>query len=206
MEINQQFGQLADEATVQKTVAALQQNGITALLVRSGAEAKQKVLALLPRGSAVMNMTSMTLESLSVVKEVLESGSYNATRNQLSQLGSKKDAQRKQELGAAPPYVVGSVHAVTQQGEVFIASNTGSQLPAYAYGAAKVIWVVGTHKIVKDRAEGLRRLYEYSLPLEDQRAQQAYGQGSNVSKILIINKEVQENRITLIFVQEKIGF
>ncbi len=95
---------------------------------------------------------------------------------------------------------------MTQTGQVLIASNTGSQLSPYAYGARHVVWVVGTQKIVKDFAEGLQRINEYSLPLENERAQQAYGKGSNVSKILIVNKEVQPGRITIILVKEKLGF
>jgi hypothetical protein len=136
----------------------------------------------------------------------MESGRYDAVKNRLAALDSAQDADRKRELGAAPPYAVGSVHAVTRQGELLIASNSGSQLPAYAYGAGQVIWVVGTQKIVKDRDEGLQRIYEYSFPLENERAQEAYGEGSNVSKILIINREKQPGRLTLILVKEKSGF
>ncbi|PIT97895.1 MAG: hypothetical protein COT71_03500 [Candidatus Andersenbacteria bacterium CG10_big_fil_rev_8_21_14_0_10_54_11] len=206
MEVNLQFSRLAPPEIVEKTRQALEHNGITAFTAATGAEAKAKLLDLLPAGAAVMNMTSMTLETISVADEVLNSGNYNAIRSELNHLDAEADARRKQELGAAPPYAVGSVHAITQQGEIMIASKTGSQLPAYAYGAPKVIWIAGTHKIVRDREAGFRRLNEYSLPLEDQRAQQAYGQGSNISKILIINKEVQPGRLTLILVNEKLGF
>ncbi len=102
--------------------------------------------------------------------------------------------------------MVSSVHAVTEDGHLLIASNSGSQLSAEAYAGGKIIFVVGTQKIVKDTQEGLRRIYEYSYPLEDARAQKAYGMRSNVSKILIINKEIVSGRITLILVKEALGF
>jgi hypothetical protein len=89
---------------------------------------------------------------------------------------------------------------------VLIASNTGSQLPAYVYGARHVIWVVGTQKIVKDVSEGMQRIWEYCLPLEDERAREAYGVGSAVNKLLIIHGEVRPNRITVIFVKAVLGF
>jgi len=111
-----------------------------------------------------------------------------------------------QKLGAAPEYAVGSVHAVTEDGKVIIASNTGSQLPAYAYGSAHVIWVVGTQKIVANLEQGLKRIYEYVLPLESERLKKVYGVESNVSKLLIINKEIAPNRLTLILVKQKLGF
>ncbi len=112
-----------------------------------------------------------------------------------------------QKLGAAPEWAVGSVHAVTQEGHVVIASNTGSQLPGYAYGSQHVVWIVGTQKIVENLDGAMKRIYDYVLPLESDRAHKAYGvDGSNVSKMLIVNKEVNPQRITLIFVNEKLGF
>src|SRR2546423_3939737 len=51
-------------------------------------------------------------------------------------------------LGAAPQWVVGSVHALTQDGDLVIASASGSQLASMAYGAQNVLLVIGTQKIV----------------------------------------------------------
>ena len=59
-------------------------------------------------------------------------------------------ARERAKLGATPDLAIGSVHAVTEDGHVLIASNTGSQLPAYVYAAGKVIWVVGAQKIIKN--------------------------------------------------------
>ena len=110
------------------------------------------------------------------------------------------------KLGAAPDYVVASVHAITLDGHLLIASNTGSQISSEAYAAGKVIFVAGTQKIVKDIQEGIKRIYEYSYPLEDERAQKAYGIHSGVNKILIINKEIMPERTTVILVKENLGF
>jgi len=44
------------------------------------------------------------------------------------------------------------------------------------------------------------------LLLEDARAQAAYGIHSGVNKILIINREVNPGRITVVLVDEAIGF
>lgn len=110
------------------------------------------------------------------------------------------------KLGAAPEWVVSSVHAVTQDGHLLIASNTGSQLSSEAYAGGKVIFVAGTQKVVKDTDEGIKRIYEHSFSLEDKRAQKAYGVHSGVNKILILNKEVMPGRITLILVKERLGF
>jgi hypothetical protein len=110
-------------------------------------------------------------------------------------------------MGAVPEYMVGSVHAVTETGCVLIASNTGSQLAGYAASAEHVIWVVGTQKIVPDIDEAIKRVYEYTYPLEDLRAQEAYGgMHSNISKLLIVMREINPERTKLIFVKENLGF
>ncbi len=161
---------------------------------------------MLPENSEVFTMTSMTLDAIGIDKEINESKKYNAVRPKLFAMDRNTQGREMAKLGSAPDWVISSVHAVTQDGHLVIASNTGSQLSAEAYAAGNVIFVAGTQKIVKNTDEGIKRVYEHSLPLEDKRAQKAYGMHSGVNKILIINKEVMPERITLILVKEKLGF
>jgi hypothetical protein len=98
------------------------------------------------------------------------------------------------------------VHAVTEDGKVIVASKSGSQLPAYAYGSNHVIWVVGAQKIVKDLDEATKRVYDYVLPLENERAKAAYNMESSVDKFLVFHKEVVPARITMIIAKEKLGY
>ena len=200
------WDQLADNATIQKTIAALGANGIDAEVVENGQEAREKVLNMLPAGADVYTVTSQTLEATGISKEINESNKFKSVRNILYSMDRQTQGREMQKLGAAPDWVVGSVHAVTQDGHVLIASNSGSQLPAYAYGSAQVIWVVGTQKIVENTDEGIKRVYEHSLPLEDKRAQVAYGIHSGVSKLLIIYKEMMPQRTHLILVKQSLGF
>jgi L-lactate utilization protein LutC len=198
---------LASAEAIQKTITNLGKNGVTAMVVETGAEAKQKVLELLPDKAEVMTMTSVTLDSLGISQEITDSGKYDAVKNKLKAMNRETQSDEMQKLGAAPDWAVGSVHAVTEEGQVVVASNTGSQLPAYAYGANHVIWVVGAQKIVKNLDDAMKRIYDYVLPLESVRAHEAYGvEKSNVSKLFILNKEVNPSRLTLIFVKEKLGF
>jgi acyl-CoA hydrolase len=110
------------------------------------------------------------------------------------------------QLGASPDIVVGSVHAVTEEGQVLIASASGSQMAAYVYGASKVIWVVGTQKLVKNLEEGMQRIKEYSYPLEDARIREIYGRGSILAKLLLVQHEFMPDRTTIILVKENLGF
>lgn len=198
----------ADDGTVEKAVAALQSGNINASVVANKEEAKKKVLELVPKGAEVFTVTSKTLEAIGVLPVINESGEYDSIRKKLLSMNRETQGREMRKLGASPDWALGSVHAVAMDGTVMIASNTGSQLAAYAQGAGNIIWVVGTQKIVTDIAEGMRRIYEYCLPLESARMSTMLGKPfqSSVSKILLVKKEVKPKRITLIFVKEILGF
>lgn len=197
---------LADDATLEKTAKSLRENGVEVFIVNDRKEAKEKALGIIPHGTEVMNMTSVTLDTINVSKEILESGSYNSVRKKLLSMDRNTQHMEMKRLGTAHEWVIGSVHAVTEDGKIVVASQSGSQLPAYVYGASHVIWVVGTQKIVKNLDEAFRRIREHCLTLEDARAKIAYGTGSSVNKILVLEGESVPKRITLIFVKENIGF
>ena len=198
---------IPDQLVIEKTIQSLKANGIEAMVVDTGDAAKQKVLELIPEGSEVMTNTSVTADTIGLTSSINESGKYDAVKPKLYALDPKTQKREQKKLGAAPEYAVGSVHAVTEDGRIMIASNTGSQLPGYAYGSDHVIFVVGAQKIVKNLDDGFVRIREYTLPLESERARAAYGvEGSNISKMLILNKEVTPGRITLIFIKEVLGF
>lgn len=197
---------IPDRKTLDKTVRALAKNCIETFIVENKGEAKEKVLELLPKGAEVMNMTSVTLDEIGLSSEINKSGNFISVRNKLMQMDRSTQHSEMQKIGAAPEWAVGSVHAVTEDGHVLIASQSGSQLPGYVYGSKKVIWIVGGQKVVKNTDEGIKRIYEYVLPLEDARAQKAYGSGSAVNKLLIFNRETVKGRVTMILVKKKLGF
>src|SRR5256885_14524062 len=181
-------------------------NGITVLRAKDAAAAKRIVLDLIPDGSPVHQGASQTLDVLGITYEIEKSGRYAAVRPRIWSMDRETEANEIRRLGAAPDVMLGSVHAVTETGSLVAASMSGSQLGPYAMGAARVILVVGTQKIVSDLEEGLRRIDEYAYPLEDARAQEAYGIRSGVSKVLIINREITPGRITVVLVDKGLGF
>lgn len=205
------FASLAPQETITKTVSALQNNGMTVTVVGSAHEAKDAVLALIPSGSEVMTMTSISLDDAGISEAINgKESNYVSAKNKLWSLNRETQGKEMQQIGATSDWTIGSVHAITERGEVIVTSNTGSQLPAYAYGSAHVIWVVGTQKIVKDIAEGMQRITDYIVPKESIRAREAYGLPadfqSNPSKTLIINREITPGRVHIILVNEVLGF
>jgi hypothetical protein len=204
--ISRRFGTLATQARVARTAAALEANGIKVLRAADAAEAKRIVLDLIPDGAQVHHGASKTLQETGVLEAIEKSDRYERVRPRILSMDRKTQADEIRRLAASPDVMLGSVHAVTETGSLITASMGGSQLGPYVSGAGRVILVVGTQKIVSDLEEGLRRVNDYALALENARAQAAYGINSAVNKVLIINREVVPGRITVVFVDEVLGF
>ena len=203
---NQEFARLASEEQIDAVVAALETRNIQAIVVNNGEEAKKLVLDLVPQGVEVYANVSKTLEDIGVTAEIDKSGRFDAVRPKVLTLDRKTQADEIRILRSRPAYIVGSVHAITEGGVILTASNGGSQIAPYAYGASKVILVVGTQKIVKDLNEGFRRIEEYSYPLEDARLRSTLGMPSAVGKVLVVNREILPGRMTVILVKEELGY
>lgn len=199
------FSRTASEQDLATVVEALKKNGFDVFVVEDGAAAKAKALELIPEGAEVMTMSSVTVDAIGLAKELNESGRYKPVRAAFKAMDPKTQGRQMRALGATPEWSVGSVHAVTMDGHVLDASQSGSQLPAHVYGADHVLFVVGCQKIVKDAQEGIRRVYEHVLPLENERAKKVYGSGSAVNNLLHMNA-VKPGRVTVILIKEAIGF
>ena len=205
-EASAEFSELASDENIESVARALENNGVTAFVSDSGDEARGLVRSMLPEGAEVFNNTSQTLEAIGVAEDIERSGRYQPLRLRLYQMDREMQSREMRTLLASPDYVVGSAHAVTEGGSLLIASASGSQLGSVVTGAGHVILVVGGQKIVPDVDAGMRRIYEYCFPLEDERARRAYGVPSGVNNVLIVNKVVAPGRVTTILVKERLGF
>jgi L-lactate utilization protein LutC len=203
---NLRYAELASEASLQTAARRLGENGMTAHIAETGDDARSLALGLIPDGAEVLTASSQTLEEIGLRAAIDESTTIKSVRAELQNMDAATQWHEMRALGARPDVILGSVHAVTEQGVVVVASASGSQLGPYASGAGKVIWVVGSQKIVRSLDEAMRRIEEYALPLEDARAQLAYGQGSFIGKELIFYREYLPDRVHVILVKEKLGF
>jgi hypothetical protein len=199
------YSQAANDARITKTKAALEANGFKVRVVEDLQQLHNAVIKMIPEGSEVFTATSRTLDEAGLSEE-LNSDRYKSVRKMFMPLNGQPDNELKMKrIGSASDYAIGSVHAITEEGKVFIASASGSQLPNYVYGAKNFIWVVGSQKLVKDVNEAVDRIENYAFHLEDERAQQAYGINSSINKILVYRKE-PTGRGTIFIVKETVGF
>ena len=201
-----EFSRAAPREKVRAAARALEHNGITCTVVDTGEEARKAVRSILPAGAEVYNNTSRTLEVIGVAEDIERSGQYQPLRPRLYRMDREMQGREMRQLSASPDWVVGSVHALTEDGSLLLASASGSQLGPVVSGAGHVLLVVGAQKIVPDFNSGLRRIYQYCYPLEDRRARQAYGVPSGVNNVVVIHKAMVPGRITAILVKERLGF
>ncbi len=199
------FTTLPDEQMIASAVTALEEHGFSVQVVDDLDAARQAVLARIPPGSSVMTNTSVTLDQAGIADAINDGGRYDSARNRMFALDFATQAQEMKAIGGQPDYALGSVHAVTRDGTLVIASASGSQLASYAWGAANVIFVVGAQKLVPTLEAAHERIYQHSLVLEDARAIAAYGQHSSVGKILEIHQELP-GRIHIVLIRQVAGF
>jgi L-lactate utilization protein LutC len=205
MEPDPTYAKPASLETLQEVAATLTEKGFAAELADDGVDAKRRVLEKIPKGAEVFTAASATLNALGIAEAIDESGDYDSVRKKLKSLDRATQADEMRALGARPAYMTGSVHAITRDGTVMVASYGGSQLGGYVSGAGHVIWVVGAQKIVDDVGAGMDRIYKYSLPLESARLQAALGVPSQVNNVLIVHGAIRP-RFQIVLVPEALGF
>ena len=200
------FTDPAPAQRLERAAAALTAHGFTAEILGDAAAARTRIKDLLPEGASVLTASSETLRLSGIEEDINTSGRYEAIRPRVLAMDRATGADGIRRLLASPDFIVGSVAALTETGSLVIASASGSQLPGYASGAARAIWIVGAQKVVPDLSTALRRVEDHALPLESARAQAAYGQPSAINRLLILNAEPRPGRGIVLLLREAIGF
>jgi L-lactate utilization protein LutC len=195
--------------STEKTRASLTSNNFEAIEVATKAEALEKVRSLIPEGVSIMNGTSETLRQIGFI-DYLKEGAH-PWKNLHDVILAENDPEKQGRLrreSVVSDYYVGSVHAVTENGELVIASNTGSQLSHLVYTSPNIILVVGKNKIVPSLKEAFERIDAHVIPLEDKRMHEVYGFGTTHAKTLILHREnpAMGRKIRVVIVDEDLGF
>jgi L-lactate utilization protein LutC len=207
--VTSKYAELASNEVVAKTIETLATRNFHATLLTDGKAALEKIKELIPAGASVMNGTSTTLEQIGLI-EHLKSGTHGWNNHHEAILAEKDPAKQgllRRQLTASD-YYLGSVHAITESGELVISSASGSQLPSLAFNSTNLILVVGTQKITSSLATAFERIEKYVIPLEDVRMNKVYGFGTSHNKTLILRNEstAMGRTVHILFVPENLGF
>lgn len=203
------FDTLANDEQINKVVSGLKERGLEGIVVENKEEALEKIKEMIPSGASVMNGASQTLEQIGFV-EYFKSGKHSWNNLHTAILAEKDPVKQAQLrlLSSISDFYLGSVHAISEDGQLLIASNSGSQLPHIVFTSKNIIFVVGTQKITASLDESMKRLEQYVFPLEDKRMKEVGYGGSSINKVLIFKKEntMLGRKVSVILIKEKLGF
>ena len=197
---------LADEAAIQRTVEALRARNIEAVVVESSAAAKTQLIEMVPEGAEIFNNTSETLDEIGYTAYVSHNPRYKNLHDAMVAATDPAQQRELRRLSTVAEYFIGSVQAITEAGEVVIASSSGSQIGAYVYGAKYVIWVAGTQKICPTLADAITRTRGYTLERHDQWLEAMGRAVTPIGKLAIVEKETVPGRIRLILIKASLGW
>ena len=206
-EIDAELDELPDDETVEETVASLEERGFDVIVVDDADEALEAVTSRIPAGVSVMNGHSTTLEEIGF-DEFLSDGDHEweSLPDQIWGIDDDAERQAARRESQTADYFLGGINAVAQTGELVAADLSGSRIGAYPFAAGNVVIVTGTNKIVPTLDDALDRLESVAYPLENERAQEAYGVESAIAKQLIYRRETEEGRTTVVLVREQLGY
>jgi L-lactate utilization protein LutB len=202
-----QWNQLPSPSDVEATAEEVRKRGIAVIVSRNGDEALSALKKLIPPGSEVMNGSSTTLIEIGFEEYV--QGNKSGWNDVHTRITAENDERKRAELrrkSVTAEYFVSGANAIARTGEIVACDASGSRVGAWAFGAGHLILVVGINKIVPTLEDALRRVHEYAYRLENVRAHKVYGIPSTIGKCVILAREKNEGRITLILVKEALGY
>ena len=195
-----------DDAAIMRTVEALQARNIHVIVTDTRKEANNALIQLLPEGAEICDSTSETLDAIGFTAFVRSNPHYKNLHDMYEaepDLAKRNDLRRRASIA---DYFIGSVQAIAETGEIFVASATGSQLASYVYAAKHVILVVGIQKIAPTFDTAMQRVRGHTLARHDQWLAEMGRAPTPIGKLGIIEYESQAGRMTVILVKERLGW
>ena len=203
----QQWNSIPSPDVVDKTVREIEARGIKVLISRNAEEALDALKKIIPPGAEVMNGSSTTL--IEIGYEEYITGGRSGWKVVHDLIRAENDDKKRADLrrkSVTADYFLSGANAIASTGEIVACDASGSRVGAWPFAAGHLILIVGINKIVPTLEDALKRVREYAYRLENVRAQKAYGTPSVIGKCVILAHEKNEGRITLIIVNEALGY
>ena len=206
-DIDESLDQLPDDETIDEAVESLESNGFEVVVVDSAEEALSEIKGEIPAGASVMNGHSTTLEEIGF-DEYLSEGDHEweSLPDEIWSIDDDAERQAARRESQTAEYFLGGINAISATGELVAADRSGSRIGAYPFAAENVVIVSGVNKIVSTLEDALDRLESVAYPLENERAQEAYGVESAIAKQLIFRQELEDDRTTVVLIREHFGY
>lgn len=201
---------------INNLIKTLQKNNINGYMVESKEELISQIEAIVEKDSVVSVGGSMTLFELGII-DYLRKGRYEFLDRYKDGLSPAdiEDIYRKSFFADA--YFT-STNAITEEGELYNVDGTGNRVAAMLYGPKKVIFIVGTNKIVQNMDEAIKRVREIAAPLNTKRLNRKtpctkVGHCMDCSspericnEYIVIKRQRDKSRMHVIFINENAGY
>jgi L-lactate utilization protein LutB len=192
---------------IEGTIIAVEKRGIQVLPVADGDEALAVLERIIPLNAEIMTGSSTTLIEIGFEDYLVRE--KNRWKILHTEINAENDSEKRAEMrrkSVAADYFISGANAIAQTGEIVACDASGSRVGAWPFAAGHLILVVGINKIVPTLEDALKRVRLYAYPLENVRAKKVYGTPSVIGKCVILAHERVEGRITLILVNESLGY
>lgn len=189
----------------------LQKNNIQAFIVKDREQAKDKVENMIKPGATVVFGGSITLEQCGIT-QMVKKGDYITV-----------DTSDKASMFSAD-YMLCSANAITQDGLIYNVDGASNRVACICNGPKKVIIVAGINKIVSDLEQAILRVKHIAAPKNCIRLKRNtpcsktnrcisddINKGCDSADRICCNyvvtaKQREKDRITVIIVEEELGY
>jgi L-lactate utilization protein LutB len=156
-----------NDVTGKKVVEALQKNGFQAMYCKSGAEAAEEILRLVPEPGTVGLGGSRTVRDIGVV-DTLEKRGNTILDHSAPGLTNEERMQVRRSQLTCDVFLTGT-NAVTMDGQLVNTDGYGNRVAAMIFGPGKVIVVAGINKVARDVAGAEDRIRRVAAPMNNKR-------------------------------------
>jgi hypothetical protein len=156
------------EERARKAVEKLEAHEFKAVYVKTKEDAVQGIWKYITPQTKIGVGGSVTIRSLGILEELKTEG--NILYDHWAGPGLyTEESNRIRKSQLVSDLFLSSVNAVTLNGELINVDAVGNRVNSTVFGPGKVILVAGHNKIVEDVQEGLKRIKEFTGPINARR-------------------------------------
>lgn len=203
---DRRYDQSPSEETIDNTVANIEARNIDVHRFEAGTEACDYLADQISADDTVMNGHSTTLKEIGFMDVLEAADGFEYLGNQIEQIDDDQARSAARRNAVTADVFYDGVNAIAESGELLGANALGNAVSAWPFAADQLILISSTNKIMPSWPAAVERIREYALPLEDARAQEQYGQGSTVGKLVSLEEERVDDRTQLVLLDDPHGF
>jgi hypothetical protein len=132
----------------------------------TAAQAKEEVLAMIPRGATVFRCGSMTSVGMGLLEDIANLPEVNLIDPYQPELKPEEGLELRRQ-GLTADVMIASSNAITLDGKLVNLDGMGNRVAAITFGPKKVILLVGMNKVAPDLESAMARVKHRAAPINN---------------------------------------